>query len=89
MSIEALIPGMSEDELESLQTNATRISKGSASKQQAEAARLLPIIEEALVVRRGADSIASAEKKAARAKDIAAARAKRTAQRKATAEAEK
>lgn len=89
MSIEALIPGMSEDELENLQANATRIAKGAASKQQAEAERLLPIIAEALVVRRGVDSVASAEKKAARAKDIAAARAKRTAQRKATAEAEK
>lgn len=89
MSIEALIPGMSEDELENLQANATRIAKGAASKQQAEAQRLLPIIAEALVVRRGVDSVASAEKKAARAKDIAAARAKRTAQRKATAEAEK
>ncbi len=89
MSIEALIPGMSEDELENLQVNATRIAKGASSKQQAEAERLLPIIAEALVVRRGVDSVASAEKKAARAKDIAAARAKRTAQRKATAEAEK
>ena len=89
MSIEALIPGMSEDELENLQANAARIAKGAASKQQAEAQRLLPIIAEALVVRRGVDSVASAEKKAARAKDIAAARAKRTAQRKATAEAEK
>ena len=89
MSVEALIPGMTEDELENLQVNATRISKGPASKQQAEAERLLPIIAEALIVRRGVDSVASAEKKAARAKDIAAARAKRTAQRKATAEAEK
>ena len=81
MSIETLIPGMSEDELENLQTNATRIAKGPASKQQAEAERLLPIIADALIVRRGVDSAASAEKKAARAK--------RTAQRKATAEAEK
>ena len=89
MSVEALIPGMTEDELENLQVNATRIAKGPASKQQAEAERLLPIIAEALIVRRGVDSLASAEKKAARAKDIAAARAKRTAQRKATAEAEK
>lgn len=89
MSIETLIPGMSEDELENLQTNATRIAKGPASKQQAEAERLLPIIADALIVRRGVDSAASSERKAARAKDIAAARAKRTAQRKATAEAEK
>jgi hypothetical protein len=80
---------MSEDELENLQANATRISKGAASKQQAEAERLLPIIAEALVARRGTNSVAAAEKKAARAKDVAAARAKRTAQRKATAEAEK
>ena len=88
MSVEAMIPTMTEEELKNLEANATRISKGAASKQQAEAARLLPIIAEALVARRGVNSVAAAEKKVARAKDLADARAKRTAQRKAASEAE-
>ena len=49
MSLEARIPEMSEKELENLQANAERIAKGAASKQQAEAERLLPIIAEAMV----------------------------------------
>lgn len=88
MSVESLIPNMSEAELETLEANATRISRGAASKQQAEAARLLPIIAEALVARRGANSVAAAEKKAARAKDLADARAARTAKKKAASEGE-
>lgn len=83
MSIETLIPEMSQADLESLQANATRISKGAASKQQAEAIRLLPIIEEALAAQRGKNSAAAEVKKAARSQVLADARAKRTAQRKA------
>ena len=51
MSIEDRIPQLTDKELENLHDNAERISKGAASKQQVEAARLLPIIAEALVQR--------------------------------------
>ena len=55
----------------------TRISKGAASKQQAEAARLLPIIAEALVVRKSADSMLPPRRKLPAQKDMADARAKK------------
>lgn len=83
MSIEQKIPEMSLGDLETLQANAQRLSKTGAPKQQTEAMRLLPIIEQALVVQRGKSSEIAAEKKAARAQVLADARAKRTAQRKA------
>jgi hypothetical protein len=78
---------MSKQELENLQENAARIAKGAPSKQQAEAERLLPIIAEALAVQRKAHAVDIAEKKVARQKDLAAARAKRAAARKAEADA--
>ena len=52
MSIEDRIPQLTDKELENLHDNADRISKGAASKQQTEAARLLPIIANALVERK-------------------------------------
>lgn len=85
MSLEARIPEMTEKELENLQDNALRLSKGAASKQQAEAERLLPIIAEALVERRKTKAAETAEKKVARQKEMAEGRARRTASRKAEA----
>ncbi len=85
MSIEDKIPAMTVSELENLQDNALRISKGAASKQQAEAERLLPIIAEALVVQRKQRLVDIAEKKVVRQKELAEARAKKTAMRKAAA----
>lgn len=82
MSIEDKIPEMSVADLETLQANAQRISQG-ATKQRAEAERLLPIIAEALERQRAVAAVATAEKRAARQKDLAAARAKRSAAKKA------
>ena len=83
MSIEDRIPQLTDKELENLHDNAERISKGAASKQQTEAARLLPIIADALVERKKTRATEAAEKKVVRQKDMADARAKKAAQRKA------
>ena len=83
MSIEDRIPQLTDKELENLHDNAERISKGAASKQQAEAARLLPIIADALVERKKTRATEAAEKKVVRQKDMADARAKKAAARKA------
>ena len=89
MSIEDRIPQLTDKELENLYDNAERISKGAATKQQVEAARLLPIIAEALAERKKTRASEAAEKKVARQKDMAEARAKKAAARKAAkAEAE-
>jgi len=87
MSLEERIPEMSEKELENLQANAERIAKGSASKQQAEAERLLPIIAEAIVARKAARSVEMAEKKVTRQKEMAVTRARKAASKKAEADA--
>jgi hypothetical protein len=87
MSLEERIPEMSEKELENLQANAERIAKGAASKQQAEAERLLPIIAEAIVARKAARSVEMAEKKVTRQKEMAATRARKAASKKAEADA--
>lgn len=83
MSIEDRIPQLTDKELENLHDNAERIAKGSASKQQAEASRLLPIIADALVERKKTRATELAEKKVVRQKDMADARAKKAAARKA------
>jgi len=83
VSIEDRIPQLTDKELENLHDNAERISKGAASKQQAEAARLLPIIADALVERKKTRATELAEKKVVRQKDMADARAKKAAARKA------
>lgn len=88
MSIEDKIPSMSVSDLENLQDNALRISKGGASKQQAEAQRLLPIIADALAAQRKVRNAEIAEKKVVRQKEMAEARAKKTALRKAAKNAE-
>jgi hypothetical protein len=88
VSIEDRIPQLTDKELENLHDNAERISKGAASKQQAEAARLLPIIAEALAERRKTRAGEAAEKKFARQKDMAEARARKAAARKAAKQAE-
>ena len=86
MSIEDKIPAMSVAELENLHANALRISQGGAAKQKAEAARLLPIIAEALERQRAANATAAAEKRAVKQKEMAEARAKKAAARKAEKE---
>jgi hypothetical protein len=83
VSIEDRIPQLTDKELENLHDNAERIAKGAASKQQAEAARLLPIIADALVERKKTRATEAAEKKVVRQKDMADARAKKAAARKA------
>jgi hypothetical protein len=88
LTLEDKIPAMSVAELENLHANALRISQGAVNKQQAEAARLLPIIAEALERQRAASAVEAAEKRAVRQKDMAAARAKKTAARKAAASEE-
>jgi hypothetical protein len=77
--IEERIPDMSDKELENLHLNAVRLSKSGAPKQQAEAARLLPIIGAAMDGRRSARAAELVEKKRAMAEE----RTKKTAARKA------
>jgi hypothetical protein len=89
MTIETKIPAMTDQEVATLYANAERISKGAASKQQAEAERLLPIIAEALDERRKLRAVELADKKVVRQKAMAEARAKRTnAKKQAAAEAQ-
>lgn len=87
MTIEERIPEMNQKELENLQLNAERLVKGGSPKQQADAARLLPIIAAAMETRRTERVVELAEKKVARQRDLAEGRAKKAARKKA-AEAE-
>jgi hypothetical protein len=87
MSIEDRIPQLSDKELENLHANADRISKGAPNKQQAEAGRLLPIIAAALAARRETRAVEAADRKVTRQKQLAEARAKSTAARKAAKQA--
>ena len=87
MGLDARIPEMSEKELENLQANAERIIKSGGSKQQAEAERLLPLIAEAMAAKKAARTVELAEKKVTRQKDMAAARARKAASKKAEADA--
>lgn len=82
MAIEDQIPKMTDKELENLHANAARLAQGPASKRQAEAERLLPLITEALAAARTARATEAAEKKVARQKDMADARAKKAALKK-------
>jgi hypothetical protein len=88
LSIEDRMPDMTDKELQNLHDNATRISQGAATKQQAEALRLLPIVTEAIANRKIQRATEAADKKAVRQKDLADARAKKAAARKAAKEAE-
>jgi hypothetical protein len=81
MSIEDQIPSMGAKELENLRDNALRLSKSGAPKQQAEAARLLPIIESAIVTAKSAAAAATVEKKKARSVELAEARAKKASRK--------
>lgn len=83
MTIEDRIPEMTDKELENLHGNATRLAQAGASKQQAEAIRLLPIIDAAMVARREAHLVALAEKKKVRQQSMADARARKAKARKA------
>lgn len=85
MTIEDRIPEMTDKELDNLHANATRLSTAAASKQQAEAVRLLPIIEAAMVTRKAENSVAAAEKKKVRQQSMAEARVRKANARKAAA----
>ncbi|MDP3738382.1 MAG: hypothetical protein Q8R02_13385 [Hyphomonadaceae bacterium] len=85
MTIEDRIPEMTDKELDNLHANATRLSTATASKQQAEAVRLLPIIEAAMVTRKAENSVALAEKKKVRQQSMAEARVRKANARKAAA----
>lgn len=87
MSLEARIPEMTEKELENLQANAERLAKTGSAKQQAEATRLLPLITEAMAAKKVARTAELAEKKVERQKNLADARARKAAAKKAEAEA--
>ena len=86
-ALDERIPTMSEPELNNLQDNATRLATSGSAAQKAEAARLLPIIAEALEAARAARAAEMSEKRVVRQKEIADARAKRVAARKAEKEA--
>ena len=83
MTIEDRIPDMTDKELENLHGNATRLAQAGVSKQQAEAIRLLPIIDAARAARREAHTAALAEKKKVRQQSMADARARKAKARKA------
>jgi hypothetical protein len=87
MTIDERIPEFTDKELENLQENALRLSTSGKPAQQAEAARLLPIIAAAMETRRASRTVELAEKKRVRQVAMADARARKKATRKAEAEA--
>jgi hypothetical protein len=87
MTIEERIPEFTDKELENLHDNALRLSTGGKPAQQAEAARLLPIIAAAMETRRVTRNAELAEKRREREASMAEARAKKKAARKAEAAA--
>jgi hypothetical protein len=87
MTIEDRIPEFTDKELENLHDNALRLSTTGKPAQQAEAARLLPIISAAIEARRVARNVELAEKRRERDASMAEARAKKKAARKAEAAA--
>lgn len=82
MTIEERIPEMTDKELDNLRDNAMRLAQAGGAKQ-AEAARLLPIIETAMGERRTANAAALVEKKKVRQQAMADARARKVKARKA------
>jgi hypothetical protein len=87
MTIEDRIPEFTDKELENLHDNALRLSTTGKPAQQAEAARLLPIISAAIEARRVARNVELAEKRREPDASMAEARAKKKAARKAEAAA--
>jgi hypothetical protein len=87
MTIEERIPDFTDKELENLHDNALRLSTDGKPAQQAEAARLLPIIAAAMESRRLARNVELAEKRRERDANMKEAREKRKAARKAEAAA--
>jgi len=85
-TLDERIPEMSETELNNLSANAQRLLVSGSAPQKAEAERLLPLIADALVNARASKAAETATKKVARQKEMADARAKRTARRKAEKE---
>jgi hypothetical protein len=83
VTIEERIPEMTDKELENLRGNAERLVQSGSAKQQAEAARLLPIIEAATEARRTTNAAALVEKKKVRQQAMAEARARKVKARKA------
>ena len=87
MTIEERIPEFTDKELENLHDNALRLSTDGKPAQQAEAARLLPIITAAMEARRVTRNAELAEKRREREASMADARARKKAARKAEADA--
>lgn len=85
-TLDERIPEMSETELNNLSANAQRLLVSGSAPQKAEAERLLPLINEALVKAKANKAAETANKKVVRQKEMAEARAKRTARRKAEKE---
>jgi hypothetical protein len=64
MSLIEKIPTLSDEALTNLLANARRLAESGADKQRAEAAELLPALEEAHTARRAAKAEAAAAKRA-------------------------
>jgi hypothetical protein len=86
-TLDERIPLMSETELNNLSANAARLQASGTPAQKAEAARLAPLIADALVNAKANKAAETATKKATRQAEMAEARAKRTARRKAEKDA--
>lgn len=75
MSIMDRLPGMEEDRLRNLQSNALRLADEGSAAQRRDAAELLPVIEAELETRRVAKlEQAKAARKAAASRPAARAR---------------
>jgi hypothetical protein len=88
LPIEDRFSEMTDKELQNLHDNAVRLAAGPASKRQAEAERLLPLVAQAMEDRQKTRQSELADRKAARVQVLADARAKRAAE-KAEQKAEK
>jgi hypothetical protein len=65
MSLIEKIPDMSDEDVVNLLSNARRLSEAGSDKQRADAAELLPALEEAAEQRKAAKLEAAAAKRAA------------------------
>lgn len=77
MPIDEKIPSMTDEKLKALHANASRLAQSGVAKQQAEAGRLLPLIDAELEARAAVKAQAQQEKRRApRAAKTRAASAK-------------
>lgn len=79
MAIEERIPQMSDKELDNLLANAVRLAQSGAAKQKAEAERLVPIVEQAIVDRKAQRAEEMVETKKVRLAAASDKRAKKKA----------